>query len=137
MDASYHDQLEALFYFHPLQAKYYDQIVDNVDRYGQPVIHEENGRLSIRLDRTVSTECLFAFYGPKLAGVVVHTVVCEKLILIHLAIDPIFLTDEYPSDFNLTQMLIKETLNYRADPAIQTVEIPYRNFMLPAAMFGK
>ena len=133
-DTSYHNQLESLFYFHPDQSRYYEKIVNNVDRYGQPYIHHENERISIRLDTELKTDCLFAFYGPRLAAVLVYLLEETRLEIIHIAVAEDFLMQEDSSSGGLTEVMIQELIN-QCGSQITGVQLPYKKRILPVSVF--
>ena len=84
----YSNQLENLFFFNERQSRYYNKIIELVEKYGEPNIAKYGDYIIIELEK-VGTECLFASYGPKLVGVMVYKInkFSKSISVIHIAIE--------------------------------------------------
>jgi hypothetical protein len=103
----YYEALEAMFYFNPNQSKHYHRIAKVIEKYGAPKIVKKNGRVSLSIEGLPDCQCLFAFYGPKLAGAMIyHRPSKGKVILLHLAVEPSFTAEGPYGSVQLMNMMI-------------------------------
>ena len=102
-----YEALEAMFYFNPNQARHYHRIAEVIETYGPPKIVRKNDRVSLAIEGMPDCQCLFAFYGPKLAGAMIYHQPSEnKVILLHLALEPSFTTEGPYGSVQLMNLMI-------------------------------
>lgn len=86
----YYDELEALMFFNPQQIKLKNTVSQLVERYGNPRIVNQQGRLWLEIGSSFLAQTLFCFDGStqrNLIGVVVYIRECiEDLTIIHLCV---------------------------------------------------
>jgi hypothetical protein len=103
----YYEALEAMFYFNPNQARHYRRIAKVIEKYGAPKIIKENGRVSLSIEGLPGCQCLFAFYGPKLAGAMIyHRSSKDRIILLHLAVEPSFTAEGSYGSVQLMSLML-------------------------------
>jgi hypothetical protein len=88
VDDSYHNALEDLFFFNPMQARYSSRIMKVIDQYGPPQIIRKGGKITMNIQGQPDCRCVTAFYGPKLVGIMLYIPVSSsRLNILHIAVD--------------------------------------------------
>jgi len=128
----YHDALERLFFFSPQQNRYYDRIIEIVEKFGKPIIINNGKTLSMKVEGNIDSNCIFASHGPKLVGVLIYAKNTSKNIqLLHISID-----EDYTSKGNFANMILASKMVdklkeiARNIKGIETITIGYCNSVL-------
>jgi hypothetical protein len=103
----YCDALESMFYFNPNQSRHYHRIAKVIETYGAPKIVKKNGRVSLSIEGLPDCQCLFAFYGPKLAGAMIYySPSKDKVVVLHLAVEPSFTAEGPYGSIQLMNLML-------------------------------
>jgi len=119
-------------FFNEQQNRYYKKIVDVVEKYEKPIIINNGKTLSMKVERNIDSNCIFASHGPKLVGILIYAQNTSKNIqVLHIAID-----EDYTSKGNFANIILSSKMVdklkeiTRNIKGIETITISYSNNVL-------
>ena len=123
----YYDILERLLFFNKQQDRHRNTIIEFIEKYGEPNIINNGGKLSIKVGENVETHCIFASNGPKLVGVLIYTQdLPENILVLHIAVDEDYSIRGKYSKKNLVIKIVEELKKIALlNSSIKTITICY------------
>lgn len=90
LSESYYRDLQEMLFLNGNQSKVADDIVDKIERYGEPAIRRINNRLQITLKSETPTQTLFVLnrmeQDDELVGTVIYTRESDTLVMLYVAV---------------------------------------------------
>jgi predicted GNAT family acetyltransferase len=91
LPSEYRGVLEALLYFNPLQSQARERILASLERFGNPLITEEAGRLHIGTDRIPRVQAMYALGGEGTEAELVGAILymrdqADSIAILHVAV---------------------------------------------------
>jgi hypothetical protein len=126
----YYSDLEALMFFNPQQSKVRNAVSQLVERYGNPKIVEENGKLRFQIGSPSRSQTLFCFdrqdEGELIGAVVYLRERKEHLAIVHLAVKADYSFTGCYRDRQLVLHLIQKVCSVGARiKGVEYIEILY------------
>lgn len=123
----YKNDLEQLFFFNPQQQRYYNQIVNMVEAFGQPYINLGNEEVQLKMDGHPELTNLFALHGERLVGVALFDqFVSKTLSVLHIALDSDYTVHGNYKKQQLMDAYLQEFLRIaKASHTIEKISIGY------------
>jgi len=127
IDEKYYDALESLVYFNKQQRLYYRNILDGIEKYGEPKIIRNNNQLKLEVGNNTSTQCIFANHEGKPVGMLLYTRNHPHNIhIVHIALDNDFtLKGQFSKSMLVSRMLKQVQEIAKRIKGINTITIEY------------
>lgn len=130
----YEKSIESLFYFNKNQNLFRKKIESIVEVYGIPKLKSVNQRISIELDKTKDSQCLFLLTEEppegKLIGILIHLRYEKSAEVIHLAIDDKYNISKQQHVSPVFELLKELHRIYHQIKGVTTINILYSETIL-------
>jgi hypothetical protein len=131
LHSSHRDELEKMFYFHPQQSRFSDQILASVEQFGSPQISVSPDGLKFRLPKLPDSQTLYVVTEGTNAELLVGAMVFHRpdartLEILHIAVhsDLTYSTNEGNSP--IVMLLVKEICRIgRRVKGIESIRLMY------------
>ena len=121
------NNLENLFFFNSKQSDVYSKIEKALEKYGNPYIHENDGKCKIGLEKLKDCQNLILVQkfsdNEKILGIILHSrIQKEKAEIIHIAID----NNQVSKDNEYLKIMMNEIFRiYKSIKGVKMIEITY------------
>jgi hypothetical protein len=128
------DNLKQLFYFNREQKRYHSKIFVNVEKYGDPVIRQNNSHYTLSLPLKSGTENLFALDSlgedGQILGCLVYILEGDSCIIVHAAIDELCTAKSDFKNEHIFYRLIERLKTNLLGKKIKYIQLPYTNYKI-------
>lgn len=125
-------ELERLLFFNPSQRRYAEHIIKSVDRIGKLEILQNESKLSLAVSENIQVQNLFVFdqicnYSKTLVAAAIYTRhPLDRLLLLHIAVDPNYALGGIYEDCLVTFQLIQKIIAIgKTIKGVDKIEIIY------------